>query len=66
MLDDAAKLTLTTSAVSAAAVQKSRESGSGSRAMLDIASITSWSAFAYRIADGLGLQPEECLEQEQR
>jgi uncharacterized peroxidase-related enzyme len=59
MLDYAAKLTLTPSAVTRDDVQALREAGFDDRAILDMAQITAYFAFVNRLADGLGVTMEE-------
>jgi uncharacterized peroxidase-related enzyme len=58
MLDYAAKLTLTPTAVTEADVQGLRDAGFSDRAILDIAQITAYYAYVNRIADGLGVNLE--------
>ncbi len=59
MLDYAAKLTLTPAAMDRNDVQALRDAGFDDRAILDIAQITAYFAFANRTADGLGITLEE-------
>ena len=58
MLDYAAKLTLTPTAVTEADIQRLREVGFADRAILDIVQITAYYAYVNRIADGLGVSLE--------
>jgi uncharacterized peroxidase-related enzyme len=59
MLDYAAKLTLTPTAVTEADVQHLREVGFNDRAILDIVQIIAYYAYVNRIADGLGVSLED-------
>ncbi len=59
MLDYAAKLTLTPTAVTEADVIALRNVGFNDRAILDIAVITAYYAYVNRIADGLGVSLED-------
>jgi uncharacterized protein YciW len=59
MLDYAAKLTRDQQAVTREDVGALREEGFGDRAILDIAQITAYFAFATRIVSGLGVELEE-------
>lgn len=59
MLDYAAKLTVTPTAITEADVQRLREAGFSDRAILDIAQITAYYAYVNRIADGLGVTLED-------
>ncbi len=59
MLDYAAKLTLTPTAIREADVQALREHGFNDRAILDIVQITAYFAYVNRIADGLGVSLED-------
>lgn len=59
MLDYAARLTLTPTAVTEADVQGLRDVGFSDRAILDIAQITAYYAYVNRIADGLGVTLED-------
>jgi len=59
MLDYAAKLTLTPTAVTEADIQTLRDAGFDDRAILDIAMITAYYAYVNRIADGLGVSLED-------
>jgi uncharacterized peroxidase-related enzyme len=59
MLDYATRLTRTPAAVSEADVEGLREAGFNDRAILDIAQITAYFAFVTRLADGLGVTPED-------
>jgi uncharacterized peroxidase-related enzyme len=59
MLDYAAKLTLTPSAMQEADVQALRQVGFDDRAILDIAQIVAYYAYVNRIADGLGVTLED-------
>ena len=60
MLDYVAKLTRTPAAVSEDDVQALREAGFDDRVILDIALVTAYFAFVNRVADGLGVAPENC------
>lgn len=59
MLDYAAKLTVTPTAVQEADVQHLRVLGFSDRAILDIVQITAYYAYVNRIADGLGVSLED-------
>lgn len=59
MLDYAAKLTLTPTAVQEADIQVLRQAGFNDRAILDIAQIVAYYAYVNRIADGLGVTLED-------
>lgn len=59
MLDYAAKLTLTPTAVTEADIHALRKAGFDDRAILDIAMITAYYAYVNRIADGLGVSLED-------
>lgn len=59
MLDYAAKLTLTPTAVTEADVEGLRQVGFEDRAILDIVQITAYYAYVNRIADGLGVSLED-------
>lgn len=59
MLDYAAKLTLTPTAVTEADIHGLRDVGFSDRAILDIAQIIAYYAYVNRIADGLGVTLEE-------
>jgi uncharacterized peroxidase-related enzyme len=59
MLDYAAKLTLTPTAVQEADIQQLRQAGFNDRAILDIAQIVAYYAYVNRIADGLGVTLED-------
>ncbi|MBX3083821.1 MAG: peroxidase-related enzyme [Anaerolineae bacterium] len=58
MLDYAAKLTLTPTAITEQDVQGLRATGFTDRAILDIVQITAYYAYVNRIADGLGVSLE--------
>jgi uncharacterized peroxidase-related enzyme len=58
MLDYAAKLTRDQQGMSEADVDGLRDTGFDDRAILDIAQITAYFAYATRIANGLGVQLE--------
>lgn len=59
MLDYATKLTLSPAAVTREDVQSLRDAGFDDRAILDIAQITAYFAFANRTVDGLGVSVED-------
>ncbi len=59
MIDYAAKLTLAPSTVTEEDIEALRRAGFDDRAILDIAQIVAYFAFATRIADGLGVTLEE-------
>ena len=59
MLDYAAKLTRAPWDMIEDDVRRLRAAGFGDRAILDIAQITAYFAYANRIADGLGLSLEQ-------
>lgn len=59
MLDYAAKLTQTPSAVVKDDVEGLREAGFSDRAILDVAQITAYFAFVTRLASGLGVTRED-------
>jgi uncharacterized peroxidase-related enzyme len=59
MLDYADKLTRTPGEMTRADVDRLREVGFSDRAILDIAQIVSYFAYANRIADGLGISLED-------
>jgi uncharacterized peroxidase-related enzyme len=59
MLDYAAKLTLTPTAVMETDIEELRTVGFTDRAILDIAQITAYYAYVNRIADGLGVSLED-------
>ena len=59
MLDYAVKLTNGQQAMSRADVDSLRAAGFDDRAILDVAQITAYFAFATRLANGLGVQLEE-------
>ena len=59
MLDYAAKLTHTPAAVTRDDIQALRDAGFDDRAILDIAQITAYFAFANRTVDGLGVTMED-------
>lgn len=59
MLDYAAKLTLTPTAVQESDIQQLRNVGFDDRAVLDIVQIVAYYAYVNRIADGLGVTLED-------
>ena len=59
MLDYAAKLTRPPAKVTQADVEMLREVGFDDRAILDIAQIVAYFAYANRLADGLGISLED-------
>ena len=59
MLDYVAKLTRTPAAIEKSDVEGLRRVGFGDRTILDVAQITAYFAFVTRIADGLGVTPED-------
>lgn len=61
MLEYVTKLTVEPSAVTQADVQSLRDAGFDDRGVLDIVLITSMFAFMNRLAEGLGVHPEEQL-----
>lgn len=63
MLDYAAKLTRTPSAVTEDDIRALRAAGFDDRAILDMAQITAYYAYANRIVDGLGVTLEGYWEQ---
>jgi uncharacterized peroxidase-related enzyme len=58
MLDYAAVLTLTPTAITESHLQALRDAGFNDRAILDIALIIAYFAYVNRIADGLGVSLE--------
>ena len=66
MLDYAAKLTRAPGAMERADVEKLRAAGWDDRAILDIAQITSYFAFANRLVDGLGVELEPYWTEEEK
>ena len=58
MLTFAIKLTKTPGAMSDADVDALRSAGFSDRDILDIAEVVGYYAYANRIADGLGIEPE--------
>ena len=61
MLRFAAKLTKTPSAMDDADVEALRSAGFSDRDILDIVEVVGYYAYANRIADGLGLEPESWI-----
>ena len=61
MLVYAVKLTLTPGEVERADVEALKEAGFSDRDVLDIVEVTSYYAYANRIADGLGITTETWL-----
>lgn len=61
MLVYAVKLTLTPGEVGRADVEALKEAGFSDRDVLDIVEVTSYYAYANRIADGLGIATETWL-----
>lgn len=59
MLDYAAKLTLTPTAVQESDIERLRDVGFDDRAILDIVQIVAYYAYVNRIADGLGVTLED-------
>jgi uncharacterized peroxidase-related enzyme len=59
MLDYVVKLTLTPGDMVEADVESLRTAGYSDRDILDIVEVTSYYAYVNRIADGLGVQPDE-------
>ena len=59
MLNYAARLTRTPSAIEESDVEALREAGFNDRAILDIAQITAYFAFVNRLAEGLGVELED-------
>ena len=64
MLAYAVKLTQTPGEMTAADVAALRAAGFSDRAVLDIAEVTAYYAYANRIADGLGVDPEGWLPED--
>ena len=62
MLDYAVKLTLAPGEMTKSDVDALRTAGFGDRDILDIAEVTAYYAYANRIADGLGINTEEWIE----
>ena len=58
MLEYAVKLTLTPASITADDVAALRDAGFTDRDILDIVEVTSYYAYANRIADGLGIETE--------
>ena len=58
MLEFAVKLTLTPAAMDPADAERLRGAGFTDRDILDIVEVTSYYAYANRIADGLGIETE--------
>ncbi|MCP3992663.1 MAG: peroxidase-related enzyme [Actinomycetia bacterium] len=61
MLDYAVKLTLTPRAVAETDLAPLREAGFSDRDILDIVEVTAYYAYANRIADGLGVELESWI-----
>ena len=64
MLRYAVKLTQTPADMSANDVVVLREAGFTDRDVLDIVEVTAYYAYANRIADGLGLEPEPWIPED--
>jgi len=64
MLAYAVKLTQTPGEMAAADVEALRAAGFSDRDILDIAEVTAYYAYANRIADGLGVNPEGWLPED--
>ena len=64
MLAYAVKLTQAPGEMAAADVEALRAAGFSDRAVLDIAEVTAYYAYATRIADGLGVNPEGWLPED--
>lgn len=61
MLRYAVKLTRTPGAMTDADVEDLRTAGFSDRDILDIAEVVGYYAYANRIADGLGIEPEHWI-----
>lgn len=61
MLDYAVKLTLTPGQVARVDVDRLRSQGFSDRDVLDIVEVTAYYAYANRIADGLGIDTESWI-----
>ena len=64
MLAYAVKLTQAPGEMTAADVEALRAAGFSDRDVLDIAEVTAYYAYANRIADGLGVNPEGWLSED--
>ena len=64
MLAYAVKLTRTPGEMTASDVEDLRAAGFSDRDVLDIAEVTAYYAYANRIADGLGVEPEGWLPED--
>ena len=64
MLAYAVKLTRTPGEMTASDVEDLRAAGFSDRDVLDIAEVTAYYAYANRIADGLGVNPEGWLPED--
>ena len=64
MLAYAVKLTQAPGEMTAADVEALRVAGFSDRDVLDIAEVTAYYAYANRIADGLGVNPEDWLPED--
>ena len=64
MLAYAVKLTQAPGEMTAADVEALRAAGCSDRDVLDIAEVTAYYAYANRIADGLGVNPEGWLPED--
>ena len=64
MLAYAVKLTQAPGEMAAADVEALRAAGFSDRDVLDIAEVTAYYAYATRIADGLGVDPEGWLPED--
>ena len=64
MLTYAVKLTQAPGEMAAADVEALRAAGFSDRDVLDIAEVTAYYAYANRIADGLGVDPEGWLPED--
>ncbi len=65
MLDYALKLTRDPASMTDADVQALKDDGFSDRAVLDVCQITSYYAYANRLADGLGVDLEESWTEEE-
>ena len=64
MLAYAVKLTRTPGEMTASDVEDLRAAGFSDRDVLDIGEVTAYYAYANRIADGLGVEPEGWLPED--
>jgi len=64
MLAYAVKLTRTPGEMTASDVEDLRAAGFSDRDILDIVEVTAYYAYANRIADGLGVEPEGWLPED--